>query len=63
MKLINKIINIFSFTIVSKQEFKKLKNENRNLKNENLKLKDKNEKLSESKHVCPNKCKNITFTS
>ncbi|MEZ7734514.1 hypothetical protein O3801_00935 [Gemella sp. 27098_8_149] len=63
MKLINKIINIFSFTIVSKQEFKKLKNENRNLKNENLKLKDKNEKLSESKHVCPNKCKNSTKNS
>lgn len=55
MKLINKIINIFSFTIVSKQELKKLINENRNLINENLNLKDKNEKLSESKHVCPNK--------
>lgn len=63
MKLIKKIINNFSFTIVSKREFKKLINENINLKNENLNLKDKNEKLSESKHVCPNKCKNSTKNS
>lgn len=63
MKLINKIINIFSFTIVSKQDFKKLINENSNLKNENLNLKDKNEKLSESKLVFPNKCKNSTKNS
>ena len=33
MKLINKIMNIFSFTIVSKQKLKELEQENLDLKN------------------------------
>lgn len=60
MKLINKIMNIFSFTIVSKQKLKELEQENLDLKNKNHNLKKENEILSVNKHVCLNKWEKIT---